>query len=142
MDEVVDIVCSLRGEIPSAKIGKLFFLLRVYAFTSPGAVKTRGGELMKAYELLFFVAPSIDEESRAATMKRIETAIAAGNGVVDNVDDWGKRKLAFEVEGMTDGDYTLIDFHAEPENIAELDRVLRITDAVARHMIVKRFDRD
>ncbi|MEG0324071.1 MAG: 30S ribosomal protein S6 [Raoultibacter sp.] len=97
---------------------------------------------MKAYELLFFVAPSIDEESRAATMKRIETAIAAGNGVVDNVDDWGKRKLAFEVDGLTDGDYTLIDFHAEPENIAELDRVLRITDAVARHMIVKRFDRD
>ena len=97
---------------------------------------------MKAYELLFFVAPSIDEESRVATMKRIETAIAEGKGVIDNVDEWGKRKLAFEVDGLTDGDYTLIDFHAQPENIAELDRVLRITDAVARHMIVKRTDRD
>ena len=97
---------------------------------------------MKAYELLFFVAPSIDEESRVATMKRIETAIAEGKGVIDNVDEWGKRKLAIEVDGLTDGDYTLIDFHAQPENIAELDRVLRITDAVARHMIVKRTDRD
>ena len=97
---------------------------------------------MKAYELLFFVAPSIDEETRAATMKRVETAIAAGEGAIDNVDEWGKRKLAYEINGLTDGDYTLIDFHAKPENIAELDRVLRITDAIVRHMIVKRTDRD
>ena len=97
---------------------------------------------MKAYELLFFVAPSIDEETRLAVMKRIDTAITAENGTVDNVDNWGKRKLAYEVNGLTDGDYTLIDFHANPESIAELDRVLRITDAVERFMIVKRTDRD
>ena len=97
---------------------------------------------MKAYELLFFVAPSNDEDSRAAAMKRIETTIADGKGTVDNVDVWGKRKLAYEINGLTDGDYTLIDFHANPENVAELDRVLRITDAVVRHMIVKRTDRD
>ena len=97
---------------------------------------------MKAYELLFFVAPSIDEETRLAVMKRIDTAITADNGTVDNVDNWGKRKLAYEVDGLTDGDYTLIDFHANPESIAELDRVLRITDAVERFMIVKRTDRD
>ena len=75
---------------------------------------------MKAYELLFFVAPSIDEETRLAVMKRIDTAITADNGMVDNVDNWGKRKLAYEVNGLTDGDYTLIDFHANPESIAEL----------------------
>lgn len=97
---------------------------------------------MKAYELLFFVAPSIDEETRLAVMKRIDTAITADNGTVDNVDNWGKRKLAYEVNGLTDGDYTLIDFHANPESIAELDRVLRITDAVERFMIIKRTDRD
>ena len=97
---------------------------------------------MKAYELLFFVAPSIYEESRAAVMKRIETTIAEGEGTVDNVDNWGKRKLAYEIDGLTDGDYTLIDFHADPANVAELDRVLRINDAVVRHMIVKRTDRD
>lgn len=97
---------------------------------------------MKAYELLFFVAPSIDEETRLAVMKRIDTAITADNGTVDNVDNWGKRKLAYEVNGLTDGDYTLIDFHANPESIAEMDRVLRITDAVERFMIVKRTDRD
>lgn len=97
---------------------------------------------MKAYELLFFVAPSIDEESRAAVMKRIETTIADDQGVVDNVEAWGKRKLAYEINGLTDGDYTLIDFHADPASVAELDRILRINDAVVRHMIVKRTDRD
>ncbi len=97
---------------------------------------------MKAYELLFFVAPTIDDESRLAVMKRIDTAITSSNGVIDNVEEWGKRKLAYEINGLTDGDYTLIDFHADPENIAELDRILRITDAVERHMIVRRDDRD
>ena len=97
---------------------------------------------MKAYELLFFVAPTIEDEVRLAAMKRIEKTIADGNGKIDNVEDWGKRKLAYEIAGVTEGDYTLIDFHAEPENVAELDRVLRITDAVLRHKIVRRDDRE
>lgn len=97
---------------------------------------------MKAYELLFFVAPTISDEDRVAVMKRIETTIAEGADKVDNVDEWGKRKLAYEINGLTDGDYTLVNFHADPQNVAELDRVLRINDAVVRHMIVKREDRD
>ena len=97
---------------------------------------------MKAYELLFFVDPSIDEETRATVSKRINATVAEGNGTVDNVEEWGKRKLAYEVEGLNEGDYTLVDFHADPQNIAELARVLRITDAVKRHMIVCRTDRD
>lgn len=97
---------------------------------------------MKAYELLFIVAPTIDDETRAAVMKRIEATLAESNGKIDNVDEWGKRKLAYEINDLTDGDYTLIDFHADPQSIAELDRVLRITDAVVRHMIVNRPDRD
>ena len=97
---------------------------------------------MKAYELLLFVAPTISDEDRVAVMKRIETTIAEGAGKVDNVDEWGKRKLAYEINGLTDGDYTLVNFHADPQNVAELDRVLRINDAVVRHMIVKREDRD
>ena len=97
---------------------------------------------MKAYELLFFVAPSTDEETRTAVMKRIETTISDAKGTVDNVDNWGKRKLAYEINGLTDGGYTLVDFHADPADVAELDRILRITDTVVRHMIVKRTDRD
>ena len=97
---------------------------------------------MKAYELLFFVAPTLEEEARANVMSRIEGAITAGEGKVDNVDDWGKRKLAYEINNLSEGDYILIDFHADPDHIAELDRILRINDNVERHMIVRRADRD
>ena len=90
---------------------------------------------MKAYELLFFVDPSIDEETRLATSKRIDTAITEQGGKVSNVEDWGKRKLAYEINGLAEGDYTLIDFEAA---IAELDRVLHIMDAVQRYMITRR----
>ena len=85
---------------------------------------------MKAYELLFFVDPASTEEVRAGVMKRIDVAITTDGGVVDSVED------------LTEGDYTLINFHADPTQIAELDRVLRINDAVKRHMIVRRVDKD
>lgn len=96
---------------------------------------------MKAYELLYFVDPTCNEETRAAVMKRIEVALDE-SGTVDSVEDWGKRKLAFEIDDLTEGDYTLINFHADPTTIAELDRVLRINDAVKRHMVVRRVDKD
>lgn len=97
---------------------------------------------MKAYELLFFVAPTTDESARSAVMERIQGTITESNGTVDNVDEWGKRKLAYEINGITDADYTLVDFHSNPADIAELDRILRINDSVMRHMIVARADRD
>ncbi len=97
---------------------------------------------MKAYELLYFVAPTLEEEARANVQSRIEGVITAGEGTVDNVESWGKRKLAYEINGLAEGDYILVDFHAGPDHIAELDRILRINDNVERHMIVRRTDRD
>lgn len=97
---------------------------------------------MKAYELLYFVDPAATEEVRAGVSKRIEVAVTTDGGVIDSVEDWGKRKLAFEIDKLTEGDYILVDFHADPAQIAELDRVLRINDTVKRHMIVRRTDRD
>ena len=97
---------------------------------------------MKAYELLFFVAPTLEEEARTKVMDRIENVITEGEGTIDSHEDWGKRKLAYEINNLSEGDYILINFHADPDHIAELDRVLRINDSVERHMIVCRSDRD
>lgn len=97
---------------------------------------------MKAYELLLLLNPSLDEESRAAVLDKVQGVITADGGVVDNVDAWGKRKLAFEINKLTEGDYTLIDFHTLPAAIAELDRVLHITDPVVRYMLVNREDKE
>lgn len=92
---------------------------------------------MKAYELLYFVDPAIEDDAREALSTRIENTITSQEGVIDSVEPWGKRKLAYEINKLQDGDYTLINFHADPTSIAELDRVLRITDAVVRFMVVR-----
>lgn len=93
---------------------------------------------MKAYELLYVVDPSASDEVRVGVSARIDAAITADGGQVDSIDNWGKRKLAYEIDGLSEGDYTLVNFHADPTQIAELDRVLRIADAVKRHMVVRR----
>lgn len=95
---------------------------------------------MKAYELLFFVDPALDPETRLAVMKRIDTTIAAGNGKVDNVDEWGKRKLAYEINYLTEGYYVLVKFTSGPELPAELDRILGITDGVIRSLVTLRYE--
>ena len=90
---------------------------------------------MKAYELLYFVSPTLEDDAREAVSKRIAETIEKSQGTVDEIEDWGKRKLAYEIGEMTDADYTLVNFHANEDQIAELDRVLRISDNVVRHMI-------
>ena len=93
---------------------------------------------MKAYELLFFVDPVLEEDAREALLARIESTITSQDGVIESIEPWGKRKLAYEINKLQDGDYTLINFTANPTSIAELDRVLRITDAVVRFIVVRK----
>ncbi len=97
---------------------------------------------MKAYELLYIIDPSSNEEVRAGVSARIDAAIVNEGGKVDSVEEWGKRKLAYEIDHLSEGEYVLINFHADPTQITELDRVLRITDAVKRHMIVARSEEE
>lgn len=93
---------------------------------------------MKAYELLFFCDPTIKDDAYDALVNRLSSVITDGKGEIDSTDRWGKRKLAYEIDKLSDGDYTLINFHADPTQISELNRVCRITDAIKRHMIVVR----
>ena len=93
------------------------------------------------YEVVFIMDGRLPEEQVAALTEKFKTLVEQ-NSTAMEVEEWGKRKLAYEINGLTEGDYTLIDFHADPANIAELDRVLRITDAVVRHKIVVRTDRE
>ena len=93
------------------------------------------------YEVVFIIDPAQGEEGVAALTEKFKTLVEQNSSAME-VEEWGKRKLAYEINDLTDGDYTLINFHADPTQIAELDRVLRITDAVVRHMIVRRDDQE
>jgi small subunit ribosomal protein S6 len=97
---------------------------------------------VKAYEVMLLIDPSLDEEALTAVVDKATGVITSQGGAVDASENWGKRRLAYEVGKLTDGDYTVVQFHATPAAIAELDRVLHITDPVARYMIVRRDDLD
>ena len=92
---------------------------------------------MRKYENIFVAHPSLDEEAVKALIEKFKGVIENGGGTVDNVDFWGKRKLAYEIAKVNEGFYTLINFEANTELPKELDRVFRITDGVIRHIVVK-----
>jgi len=77
------------------------------------------------------------DEAVAQMLDRIQGIITGDGGQVTKVDRWGRRRLAYEIGGTTEGYYVVIQFEAEPKTAAELGRVLRITDGVLRHMIVR-----
>lgn len=90
---------------------------------------------MKKYETLFVLNPNLDEEAKNANIEKFKGVIEQ-DGKVTNVDEWGKRRLAYEINDMTEGYYVLINFDANPELPKELDRIFRISDSVLRHLII------
>ncbi|KRQ85965.1 30S ribosomal protein S6 [Caloramator mitchellensis] len=92
---------------------------------------------MKRYETLFVIAPNLTEEEVKSTVEKVKGVIENGGGVIDNVDEWGKRRLAYEINDFNEGFYVLINFTSNPELPKELDRVLKISDNVIRHIVIK-----
>lgn len=92
---------------------------------------------MRKYETIFILHPSLDEEAVNTNIEKFKGVIENGGGTIENVDLWGRRKLAYEIEKVTEGYYTLINFTADTDLPKELDRLFRINDSVIRHIIVK-----
>lgn len=91
---------------------------------------------MKAYELLYIVKPTLDDEAREAILNSVKEIITSSNGEVGDVDFWGSRKLAYPIQKFRDGVYTLVNFKAAVDFPKELDRRLKISEDIIRHIIV------
>ena len=89
------------------------------------------------YETVLVLNTKEGEEGIKALIEKVSNLIAQ-NGTVDNVDEWGKRRLAYEIDDETEGYYVQIDFTSEPEFPAELDRVYKITSGILRTLIIKK----
>ena len=99
-----------------------------------------GAEMAKVsgkYETVFIVNPTIGDEAIASVVEKFKSLIEA-NGTIETVDDWGKRRMAYEINDLREGHYTLIQFESAPSFPAELDRVFKITDGIMRSIIVSR----
>lgn len=90
---------------------------------------------MRKYEAMFILKSNLEEERRNEVINKFKSIIAA-DGEVTNVDEWGNRKLAYEIDKMNDGYYVLISFNGNADLPKELDRNFRISDDVIRHLIV------
>ncbi len=87
------------------------------------------------YETLFIVNPNLGDEETAAVVDKFKSLIEA-NGSVEKIDDWGKRRLAYPINDLMEGYYTLIEFTSVPTFPAELDRKYKIDDNIMRSMII------
>jgi small subunit ribosomal protein S6 len=90
------------------------------------------------YEIGFILNPEVSEEQTRTILERIEQIVARYDGQVIKVNQWGRRRLAYPIEHHRDGFYVFIDTILTPETVSELDRTLKVSEEVLRHLILKR----
>ena len=92
---------------------------------------------MHPYELMEILDPGIDERTVAPSMDKFLGVIRNAGGEIENVDIWGKRRLAYEINKQSEGIYVVVNFTASPEATAELDRQLGLSEAVLRTKVLR-----
>ncbi len=94
-------------------------------------------KIMNSYETIFIIDASLDEETVKGLQEKF-TSLIEKNGTLESVDEWGKRKLAYEINDKTEGFYVWVNFTADGEFPKELDRQYRITDGILRTIIIRK----
>src|ERR1051326_3297859 len=92
---------------------------------------------MRIYEELFIVKPDAPDEEVDQFVETLRTQLTTAGAVVDKVDKWGKRRLAYRVDKYREGTYVLLQFTAEPGTVKELERRLRVSDVVLKFLTVR-----
>lgn len=91
---------------------------------------------MRKYEIVFIVK-SLEEEATNNVIEKFEKLIAANGGKIEKEDRWGKKRLAYEIKKEAEGFYVIFYVMCEPACVKECDRVMKITDEILKHMIVR-----
>lgn len=95
--------------------------------------------MARKYEAVFILNPAIGDEAIAATAEKIKGLIES-EATIDQLDVWGRRRLAYEINDQKEGYYVLVNFSSEAEFPKELERVLKITEGVMRYMVIRADD--
>ena len=90
------------------------------------------------YELMFIADPELDERGLKKLTEQCLELVTKEGGSVENTDIWGRRKLAYEIDGKTEGNYVVVNYTTTPEVSAELDRVLNLNESVVRTKILRK----
>ena len=92
---------------------------------------------MRPYEVMVIFDPDTDERSVQPTLEQYLTVITKGGGTVDNLDIWGRRRLAYEIQKKSEGIYAVITLTAEPDDVKEMDRQFRINESIMRTKVIR-----
>jgi small subunit ribosomal protein S6 len=92
---------------------------------------------MQKYELMVILDPSVEERTVAPSLEKFLNVIRNGAGTVDNVDIWGRRRLAYEINKKSEGIYAVLNLTAKSEDIVELNRQLKLSEAVMRTKVLR-----
>ena len=92
---------------------------------------------MRHYELMVILDPELEERTVAPSLDRFLNVVRRGGGSIENVNIWGRRKLAYEIKKKTEGIYAVVDMQAEPDLAKELDRQLNLNEAVLRTKLIR-----
>lgn len=87
---------------------------------------------MRAYEVMVILEPSLDERTVAPSLDKYLNVVRKDGGTVENVDVWGRRRLAYEIQKNAEGIYAIVTLNAEPATVKELDRQLTLNESVLR----------
>lgn len=93
--------------------------------------------LTTKYETIFIINPELAEDATKALVEKFTGLMTENKAVIDNISEWGKRRLAYPINDYNDGYYVLVNFTSVPSFPAELDRVYHITDGILRSLIIK-----
>jgi small subunit ribosomal protein S6 len=92
---------------------------------------------MTKYEAVYIIDPTLEEEQVKGIVEKFNNLVSQ-NGELENTEEWGKKKLAYEVQDQKEGYYVLMNFKANPDFPAELERNFKITEGVLKYLIVKK----
>ena len=92
---------------------------------------------MNKYEMMYIIDAALEDAPRKELIEKVSAQIAANGGVVEKVDEWGKRRLAYAINYKTEGYYVLVNFSAESEVPQEMERLLQINEQVLRYLVIR-----
>ncbi|MFC6715669.1 30S ribosomal protein S6 [Branchiibius cervicis] len=92
---------------------------------------------MRQYELMIILDPSLDDRAATPTLEKFLTVVTKDGGTVDNIDLWGRRRLAYDIKKQSEGIYAVINMTAESATAQELDRQLGLSESVLRTKLLR-----
>ncbi|KKK36856.1 30S ribosomal protein S6 [Mesobacillus campisalis] len=92
---------------------------------------------MRKYEVMYIIRPNIEDEAKKALIERFNGILTDNGAEVSEAKDWGKRRLAYEINDFRDGYYQLLQVNAEPAAVDEFSRLAKISEDIIRHIVIK-----